>query len=364
MPAAVVLPGCRRRHRSAHWGDGRRDQWHGHPAAVFAPGARSAGCGANKITGSPGTAVTTNGTVHIDSELLQQSGRAAAQWQRRPDGPGMRCRGPLQRRAAPRRVRVGSLRGPGLGDPLRICPRLPNPGFRRPSSPSAPRLTRSHRLSGRASPATEAAPASCSFTSASMNEQAVYRIFPGLYPGGISRHACHRLSWSPASTGSVGVGSTSEQWTQHRARRTRQQGLRRQHRDDADRRRPDLQLDLADVRRTGRSTSTAVTARRCAPTDPERWSTRTWSSSSTDRRDRQRRYRSQRCGSTLNISGTIYAATANVKLNGSESSAIGTQLICYNFQSSTGRVSAFTLDYRRTTCSTSRASASSSRLAA
>jgi hypothetical protein len=49
-------------------------------------------------------------------------------------------------------------------------------------------------------------------------------------------------------------------------------------------------------------------------------------------------------GSTLIISGTIYAATGNVKLNGSDSSAIGTQLICYNFVLN-GSGAAFTLDY-------------------
>jgi hypothetical protein len=49
-------------------------------------------------------------------------------------------------------------------------------------------------------------------------------------------------------------------------------------------------------------------------------------------------------GSTLVISGTIYAPTGNVKLNGGDSDAIGTQVICFNFQVN-GSGSAFTLDY-------------------
>ena len=49
-------------------------------------------------------------------------------------------------------------------------------------------------------------------------------------------------------------------------------------------------------------------------------------------------------GSTLDVTGTIYAPTANVKLNGGDSSAVGTQVICFNFQVN-GSGSAFTLNY-------------------
>ena len=48
--------------------------------------------------------------------------------------------------------------------------------------------------------------------------------------------------------------------------------------------------------------------------------------------------------SNLIISGTIYAPTGNVKLNGSNTDSIGTQLICYNFQLN-GSGAAFTLNY-------------------
>jgi len=49
-------------------------------------------------------------------------------------------------------------------------------------------------------------------------------------------------------------------------------------------------------------------------------------------------------GSILNVSGTIYAATGVVKLNGSNTDAISAQVICYSFQVN-GSGSAFTIDY-------------------
>ena len=49
-------------------------------------------------------------------------------------------------------------------------------------------------------------------------------------------------------------------------------------------------------------------------------------------------------GSTLNISGTIYAPTAVVKMNGSSTDSISAQVICYSFQVN-GSGAAFTIDY-------------------
>jgi hypothetical protein len=50
-------------------------------------------------------------------------------------------------------------------------------------------------------------------------------------------------------------------------------------------------------------------------------------------------------GSILNVSGTIYAATGMVKLNGSSTDAISAQLICYDFQVN-GSGAAFQINYR------------------
>jgi hypothetical protein len=49
-------------------------------------------------------------------------------------------------------------------------------------------------------------------------------------------------------------------------------------------------------------------------------------------------------GSNLDVSGTIYAPTGEVKLNGSESDAASAQVICWNFIVN-GSGAAFTIDY-------------------
>jgi hypothetical protein len=48
--------------------------------------------------------------------------------------------------------------------------------------------------------------------------------------------------------------------------------------------------------------------------------------------------------STLSITGTVYAPTASIKLNGSSTDVVSAQLICYDFQVN-GSGSAFTIDY-------------------
>jgi hypothetical protein len=49
-------------------------------------------------------------------------------------------------------------------------------------------------------------------------------------------------------------------------------------------------------------------------------------------------------GSILNISGTIYAPTSVVKLNGSDTDSISAQVICYSFQVN-GSGASFTINY-------------------
>jgi hypothetical protein len=144
-------------------------------------------CGANKITGSPGTMVTTNGTVHIDSDC--------------PSSPGalqLNGNGVL---TAPECDVVGSINVSGgavnncttspagvlvSGDPLRNLPPPPQPG-----APAAvqqigtPLVTIPAGCPGSASPATDASPNTCSFSSGSMSGK-TFRLFPGNYPGGIS----------------------------------------------------------------------------------------------------------------------------------------------------------------------------------
>jgi hypothetical protein len=49
-------------------------------------------------------------------------------------------------------------------------------------------------------------------------------------------------------------------------------------------------------------------------------------------------------GSVLNVTGTIYAPTAGVQFNGNESDGLSAQVICYNFQVN-GSGASFTMDY-------------------
>jgi len=142
-------------------------------------------CGANKITGSPGSAVTTNGTVHVDSscptDALLLSGNGVL------NAPECDVVGAIQTSggavnnctSAPAGVLVS-------GDPLR---NLPTPA--QPVAPAAIQPLDGGAIPagcpGSASPATDAAPATCAFISgASSIAGHKYRIFPGNYPGGIS----------------------------------------------------------------------------------------------------------------------------------------------------------------------------------
>ena len=89
---AVVLPGGHGSHAAADGRDGRRDEHHRPRAAVLVAGPRSHGCGANKITGSPGTNVTPTGRS-TSTRLAPCPGRAPAERERRADRAAVRRRG-------------------------------------------------------------------------------------------------------------------------------------------------------------------------------------------------------------------------------------------------------------------------------
>jgi hypothetical protein len=140
------------------------------------------GCGVNKINGSPGTAVTTNGTVHIDSncdpDALLLSGNGVL------NAPQCDVVGDIQTSGgatngcttAPDGVLVS-------GDPLRNLPPPPQPGAPAAVQPldGGPIPT---GCPGN-SPATDASPQTCAFSSGPVTGHS-YRLFPGNYPGGIS----------------------------------------------------------------------------------------------------------------------------------------------------------------------------------
>jgi hypothetical protein len=145
------------------------------------------GCGANKITGSPGTIVQTNGTVHVDSSCTTSPGALQLSGNGVLTAPECDVVGTIVAAnnahnncaSAPTGVLV-------FGDPLRNLPA--------PSEPGAPLAVQPLGATpgpipascpGGSSPATDAAPATCSFSNGAMAGK-TYRIFPGSYPGGIA----------------------------------------------------------------------------------------------------------------------------------------------------------------------------------
>jgi hypothetical protein len=303
------------------------------------------GCGANKITGSPGTAVTTDGTVHIDSDCASNPGALQLSGNGVLTAPECDVVGLLNTSnnatnacaSAPSGVLV-------FGDPLRNLPPPPKPGLPAPVQPiSAPSDPIPSGCPGGSSPATEAAPAACAFTSPSMNNK-VYRIFPGLYPGGIAvtratvymepgvywiggggidirsngPSTVHGALVSKASGDNTGMTPSGGVLIYNSTLPTSAYGPIHLNGGDGS------TLALRPIQ-SGVYKSMVIFVDRTAATG----------NGDIDLNG---------AGSTLNISGTIYAATGNVKLNGSESSAIGTQLICYNFVLN-GSGAAFTLDY-------------------
>jgi Flp pilus assembly protein TadG len=140
-------------------------------------------CAQNKITGSPGSQVITNGTVHVDSDcvpdalLLAGNGVLTA--------PECDVVGQIQTSGGATNACVEAPTGVLVsGDPLRNLPPPPQGGT--PSNvvpldggaiPAA--------CPGGSSPATDGAPATCQFSAGPVGGHS-YRLFPGNYPGGIS----------------------------------------------------------------------------------------------------------------------------------------------------------------------------------
>ena len=144
-------------------------------------------CGANKITGSPGTVVQTNGTVHVDSSCATNPGALQLSGNGVLTAPQCDVVGAIVTAnnatnnctSAPAGVLV-------FGDPLRNLPAPAQPGAPLPVEPLD--LTPGPipaACPGGTSPATDAAPATCAFSNGAMAGK-TYRIHPGNYPGGIA----------------------------------------------------------------------------------------------------------------------------------------------------------------------------------
>jgi Flp pilus assembly protein TadG len=303
------------------------------------------GCAQNKINGSPGTAVTTNGTVHIDSNcptdalLLSGNGVLTA--------PECDVVGKIKTQnnavndcaEAPVGVLV-------YGDPLRNLPAPPKPGYPADVLPLdvAPGPIPDGCPGSGPTEATEAVPALCSFSKPTMNGKK-YRIFPGYYPGGIqvTRATVYMdpgIYWIGGggidirSNGPAGVyGELVSKDPGDNTGIAPSGGVLIYNSKLPNSPYGPIHLNGGDGStlalkpiQTGQYTNMVIFVDRSVPTG----------NGDIDLNGDD---------SNLIISGTIYAPTANVKLNGGDSDVIGSQLICYNFVVN-GSGSAFTLDYQ------------------
>lgn len=319
------------------------------------------GCGTNKINGAPGTIVATNGTVHVDSDcptsavLLAGSGVLSA--------PQCDVVGQIQTSggasnnclSAPAGVLVS-------GDPLR---NLPPPA--KPALPAAVQALDSAgavcvpgvgacgtiptACPGGSAPATEAAPAVCAFSTNGQKNK-TFRIFPGYYPGGIETtrgtvYMSPGIYW--IGGGGIAVKSTG----------------------GAD----GLLISKAAGDNTGTTpsggvliydTSDPVPSTCVAGTGPGCMGIITLNGGAGAtlalRGMQTGTYKGMVIfvdravtpgtvvvdlnggGSVLDVTGTIYTQTGQVKFNGSSTDVIGTQVICYNFQVN-GSGASFTMNY-------------------
>jgi hypothetical protein len=153
------------------------------PYSLLALDPNAADCAANKITGSPGAMVATNGTVHVDTpcptSALLLSGNGVLTAPQCDVVGGLQVSG-----GATNNCTTSSTGVLASGDPLRnLAP---------PSQPGAPNPVQSldgatipAGCPGGASPSTDAAPVTCQFSAGPLSGKR-FRLFPGNYPGGIS----------------------------------------------------------------------------------------------------------------------------------------------------------------------------------
>jgi hypothetical protein len=310
------------------------------------------GCGTNKINGAPGTIVSTNGTIHIDSDcpsdavLLSGNGVLTAP---QCDVVGeIQTSGGAQNRctSAPDGVLVS-------GDPLRNLPAPPKPGL--PSAVKAIDATGNlcavpntgtcgqipDGCPGGASPATEASPKLCAFSSNGQKNKS-FRIYPGLYPGGLetTRATVYMepgIYW--IGGGGVSVKSTGgadglliSKATGDNTGTTPTGGVL-----IYDSSLPGSAFAQVNLNGGAGATMSLTPIQSGTYKGMVMFIDRAVPAGTTT-------VDLNGGGSVLNVVGTIYTATGNVSFNGSASDVLGTQVICYNFVVN-GSGASFTMNY-------------------
>lgn len=307
-------------------------------------------CGANMITGSPGSAVSTNGTVHIDSscptDALLLSGNGVL------NAPECDVVGAIQTSggainhctSAPAGVLVS-------GDPLRnlAAPTQPGPPLAVQPLDGGPIPA---GCPGSTGPATDSVPATCAFTGGPVAGHA-YRIFPGNYPGGI---------WTSKATlymdpgiywiGGGGVhiqsnGAIVSKAAGDNTGMASSGGVLIYNTADPN---PSIVTGCAssptgvgcydDIVLNGGGGSTPTLA--LLPIQSGLYQNMVMFVDRTKSKPDDIMLNGS--NSSLSISGTIYAANGTVKLNGGATTVVSAQVICWSFQVN-GSAASFIIDY-------------------
>jgi hypothetical protein len=309
------------------------------------------GCGTNKINGQVGTIVTTNGTVHVDSDcptaaiLLSGNGVLTA--------PECDVVGQIQTTGgavnncteAPAGVLVS-------GDPLRNLPPPPQPGYPAAVQP----LDGGPIPSGCPgnSAATDAAPQTCAFTGGPVNNKS-YRLFPGNYPGGI-RTSKSILYLTPGvywiGGGGIHIQSNGAIVSKALGDDTGMApsgGVLIYNTADPD---PTVSAACAsgsggagcygtiDINGGGGGTPTLA----LLPIQGGLYKNMVIFVDRLAAVGGGFDIDLNGADANLSVTGTIYAPTASIKFNGSDTDTLSAQVICYNFQVN-GSGSSFTIDY-------------------
>jgi hypothetical protein len=306
-------------------------------------------CGQNKITGSDGTIVSTNGTVHIDSSCPGSPGALHLSGNGVLNAPQCDVVGYIN--VANNATNNCTTQPAGVlvsGDPLRHLPPPPQPG----SPLEVERIGLSpgdipSGCPGGSSPATDADPETCAFTGG--GHVGTYRLHPGNYPGGI-RTSKATLYLSPGIywLGGGGLNIQSDGAVVSKA----------------------LGDDTGVVPSGGvliynsidPLPTTGCTADGCygpISIGGGGGSTPTLALRPIESGDYKNMVifvdRTVPAGGSvdidmngadanLSVTGTIYAPTASLKFNGSETDTLSAQVICYDFTVN-GSGAAFTIDY-------------------
>jgi hypothetical protein len=313
------------------------------------------GCGKNFISGSSGSIVSTNGTIHVDSDCTGPSGAVKLSGNGVLTSPECDVVGTIS--VANNAVNNCTAAPTGIlvsGDPLRNLPPPAKPGL--PAAVKALDATGAVCVPGvgacgtipagcpgGSAPATDASPKVCDFDSPGQKDK-TYRIFPGLYPGGIqttraiiymdpgiywiggggisikSSGGSNGLLVSKASTDNVGTNPSGGVliYNSVNASGTGYGPITLNGGEGAT-------LALLPIQ-TGLYKGMVIFVDRAAG-----------ALASDD-------INLNGGGSSLSVNGTIYAPSSTVSFNGSATDVISAQVICYNFEVN-GSGASFTLGY-------------------